>query len=173
MPPTNSFPQNILRQKSHTEGTETFLRGDQKRSNAWGWGCSPDKVWTILKRDVFVIPCEAVPKNDDPVGRIIHNQSHPDKLSNSINSALTNTSVEYITFKERVARLSRVDRFIILGLENGDKQLPVHPSDLQTQMYSLGPNEFYIDVSIPYGRADSARVFSRWISLVQFVKISF
>ena len=63
--------------------------------------------------------------------------------------------------------------FIILGLENGYKQLPVHPSDLQTQMYSLGPNEFYIDVSIPYGRADSARVFSRWISLVQFVKISF
>ena len=35
-----------------------------------------------------------------------------------------------------------------------------------TQMYTLGPNEFYIDVSIPYGRADSARVFSWWISLV-------
>ena len=88
---------------------ETFLRGDQKRSNTLGWGCSPDKVWIFLKRDVFVIPCGVVPKIDDPVGRIIHNYSHLDKLSNSINSALTNTSVEYITLKESVARLSRVD----------------------------------------------------------------
>ena len=67
-----------------------------------GVGWSLEKVKKFLKRDVYVISCGAVPKNDDPFGRIIHNYSHPDKVSGSINSALTNTSVKYNTFKERV-----------------------------------------------------------------------
>ena len=68
-----------------------------------GVGWSLEKVKNFLKTDVYVIPCGAVPKNDDPHGRIIHNYSHPKKCSNSVNPALKNTSVEYITFKERVA----------------------------------------------------------------------
>ena len=80
----------------------------------------------------------------------------------SINSALTDTSVEYITFKERVSRLSQVDWYIKADLKNGYRQLPVHPTDWHTQIYSLGPNEFYIDITMPFGKANSSRVFCTW-----------
>ena len=90
-----------------------------------------------------MVPCGAVPKGGDKFGRIIHNYSYPHKKSLSVNSALTNTSVEYITFKKRVALLAEVDWYIKADLKNGYRQLPVHPADWHTQVYSLGPEELY------------------------------
>ena len=78
-----------------------------------GVGWSREKVEKFLGRKVYVIPCGAVPKNNDPCGRIIHDYSYPKKnYSTSINTALTNTSVEYITFKNRVAELAQVDWYL-------------------------------------------------------------
>ena len=111
-----------------------------------------------------MVPCGAVPKGGDKFGRIIHNYSYPHKKSLSVNSALTNTSVEYITFKKRVALLAEVDWYIKADLKNGYRQLPVHPADWHTQVYSLGPEEYYIDISMPFGKANSARVFCTWSS---------
>ena len=129
-----------------------------------GVGWTRKKVEDFLKRKVHVIPCGAVPKEGDPAGRIIHNYSYPQKKTNSINSALINTSVEYITFKERVALLSQVDWYLKVDLKSGYRQLPVHPVDWHTQAYSLGPTEFYIDIAMPFGKANSSRVFCTWTS---------
>ena len=127
-----------------------------------GW--TRKSVEKFLGRKVYVIPCGAVPKDGDKNGRIIHNYSHPHKNALSVNSALTNTSVEYITFKERVALLAEVDWYIKADLKNGYRQLPVHPTDWHTQIYSLGRNEYYIDIAMPFGKANSARVFCTWTS---------
>ena len=48
---------------------------------------------------------------------------------------------------------------------DGYRQLPVHPSEWGTQVYSLGPSEFYIDLAMPFGKANSSKVFCRWASL--------
>ena len=138
--------------------------GEVKRGRMLGGvGWSRNKVEKFLGRKVHVIPCGAVPKNDDPFGRIIHDYSYPKtNFSTSINSALVNTSVKYITFKERVSRLSQVDWYLKVDLKNGYRQLPVHPTDWHTQVYSLGPNEFYIDLAMPFGKANSSRVFCTW-----------
>ena len=61
-------------------------------------------VSDFLSSSFYTIPCGAVPKGDDPHGRIIHNYSH-EFDGRSINDALLDNSVHYISFKERVALL--------------------------------------------------------------------
>ena len=77
-----------------------------------GVGWTRKRVENFLGKKVYVIPCGAVPKNGDKNGRIIHNYSYPHKSALSVNSALTNTSTEYITFKKRVALLADVDWYL-------------------------------------------------------------
>ena len=43
--------------------------------------------------------------------------------------------------------------------------MPVHPSDWHTQVYSLGHSEFYIDLAMPFGKANSSRHFCAWTDL--------
>ena len=74
-----------------------------------GVGWTRATVKWFLGRDFYTTPCGAVPKNDDPLGRIIHDFSFPSKTKESINSALINTSVKYISFVERARQLSKVD----------------------------------------------------------------
>ena len=109
MPPTNLKPKNFLKGSRAVEKARARFVGEVKRGRMLGGvGWSRDKVEKFLGRKVHVIPCGAVPKNDDPFGRIIHDYSYPKtNFSTSINSALVNTSVQYITFKERVSRLSK------------------------------------------------------------------
>ena len=110
----------------------------------------------MLGRRVYVNPCGAVPKNDDPFGRIIHNYSYPSAKYDWVNSALENTAVKYSSFKARVKELARVDWYIKADLKNGYRQLPVHPTDWHTQVYSLGPCEFYVDLNIiHFGKSNS------------------
>ena len=82
-----------------------------------GLGWSRTKVEKFLKRKVHIIPCGAVPKNNDPWGRIIHNFSYPNKSVNSINSALIDTSVEYISFIKTVSLLAQVDWYLKVDLK--------------------------------------------------------
>ena len=74
-----------------------------------GLGWTREVVKKFLGRSFYVIPCGAVPKNGDPLGRIIHDYSYPSKKRGSVNSALVNTSVEYISFVERTEYLAKVD----------------------------------------------------------------
>ena len=124
-----------------------------------GQGWTATQVKKFLGQEFYVIPCGAVPKNDNPVGRIIHNYSYPDAKVASVNSALVNTSVTYISFRERVQKLARVEWYIKADLKNGYRQLPVHPIDWHTQVYCLGPSEHYVDLNMPIGKANSAKFF--------------
>ena len=72
-----------------------------------GPGWTPAMVTNFLSSSFYTIPCGAVPKGDDPLGRIIHNYSHK-FAGRSINDSLMDNSVHYISFKERVALLQHV-----------------------------------------------------------------
>ena len=84
-----------------------------------GVGWSSKHIKQFLGREFYTTPCGAVPKNNDPAGRIIHNYSYPSRKAGSVNAALLNTSVEYISFKDRVSLLNKVDWFIKADLKNG------------------------------------------------------
>ena len=72
-----------------------------------GPGWSADTVSRFLGSSFFCTPCGAVPKKDDPYGRIIHNYSH--KIDGiSLNDCLVDNSTEYISFKGRVELLDPI-----------------------------------------------------------------
>ena len=71
-----------------------------------GVGWSAKDIRNFLGRSFYTTPCGAVPKNNDPAGRIIHNYSYPSKNAGSVNAALINTSVAHISFKERASLLN-------------------------------------------------------------------
>ena len=50
-------------------------------------------------------------------------------------------------------------------MKNGYRQVPVSPKDWHTQVYSLGPREFYIDLAMPFGKANSSKLFCAWTDL--------
>ena len=153
-----STPGGVRRAREH------FSEEVKKGRMLGGVGWSKNIVERFLGCRVYVIPCGAVPKNGDPQGRIIHNYSHPTAKHNSVNSALINTSVKYTSFKARVKSLAGVDWYIKADLKNGYRQLPVHPTDWYTQIYSLGVNEYYIDLNMPFGKGNSSKVFCTWSS---------
>ena len=165
MPPVGATPVNFLTGPDAIEkARKRFKEKVEKGRMLGGRGWTRERVENFLGKKVYVIPCGAVPKNGDINGRIIHNYSYPRKNALSVNSALTNTSTEYITFKKRVALLAEVDWYFKADLKNGYRQLPVHPTDWHTQVYSLAKNEYYIDIAMPFGKANSARVFCTWTS---------
>ena len=134
----------------------------QKRKNAWRQGVDTRKGEVVLREGLLQKPLWAVPKNQDPMGRIIHDYSIPFAVKVSVSSDFINTSVQYISFVERTEKLSKVDWFIKVDMKNGDQQLGVHPSEKFTQVYSLGKKEFYIDQNLPFDKANSSKIFSRW-----------
>lgn len=129
-----------------------------------GPGWTPDATRWFLGREFYITPCGAVPKGDNPHGRIVHNYSHKyDGIS--LNEALVDNSVSYISFKERACLLSQVSWYFKVDLENGYRQVPVAPMDWHTQVYSLGPAEYYIDLAMPFGKANSSKHFCAWTDL--------
>ena len=129
-----------------------------------GPGWTAEAVRWFLNGDFFITPCGAVPKGDDPHGRIVHNYSH-EFNGISINSVLLDNSVQYISFKARVELLSQVSWYFKVDLKNGYRQVPVNPKDWHTQVYSLGPTEFYVDLAMPFGKANSSKKFCAWTDL--------
>ena len=101
-----------------------------------------------------------VPKGDDPHGRTIHNYCYASNHDVSLNSCLQNTAVQYISFEDRARKLASSNWYFLVDLENGYRQLPVHPSDLTIQVYPLGPTEYYIDIYMPFDKAKSSKVFA-------------
>ena len=129
-----------------------------------GPGWSREMVQDFLGSEVQVTPCGAVPKGDDPHGRIIHDYSFAPPNDLSLNACLLHTSVTYISFVNRARVLSPFDWYFAVDLKNGYRQLPVHPSDQATQVYSLGPKEYYIDICMPFGKANSSKIFCFWVT---------
>ena len=165
MPSIFSRAPNFLKTPAALAACRKRLDSEVKKGRILGGrGWTKAVVEEFLGRNFYVIPCGAVPKNGNPVGRIIHNYSFPDAKVASVNSALLNTSVTYISFRSRVEKLARVDWYIKADLKNGYRQLPVHPIDWHTQVYSLGPAEHYIDLNMPFGKANSAKIFCTWTS---------
>ena len=136
----------------------------QKGRMLGGPGWSEHSVTEFLRSKIWVTPCGAVPKGDDPHGRIIHDYSYASEHDVSLNSCLQNTAVRYISFVDRARKLASCNWYFAVDLENGYRQLPVHPSDWPTQVYSLGPNEYYIDICMPFGKANSSKVFCFWVT---------
>ena len=72
-----------------------------------GPGWTAMAIRWFLDWDFFITPCGALPKGDDPHGRIVYNYSHEfDDIS--LKSVLLDNSVLYISFKARVVLLSQV-----------------------------------------------------------------
>ena len=86
-------------------------------------------VEQFLGKSVYTIPCGSVRKGDDPHGRIVHDYSYAGVHSWSINSALLDNSVQYITVRERVAARGAVSWYIVVDLKAGYRQLPLCPAD--------------------------------------------
>ena len=119
MPQIFKTPLNFLEPGGVLKARARFSEEIKKGRMLGGLNWSKKDVEKLLGRRVYVIPCGAVPKNDDPFGRIIHNYSYPSAKYDSVNSALVNTAVEYLSFKARVKELARVDRYIKADLKNG------------------------------------------------------
>ena len=72
--------------------------------------------WTAAKirrffggRGFYGIPSGAVPKGDNPLGRIVHDYGYYKRGSYSINAAHSNTSVTYMKTQERIRLLEHVE----------------------------------------------------------------
>ena len=61
----------------------------------------------------------ALPKGNNPHGRIIHDFSFGLAGEKSINASLFDNSVKYITFAERVEAVSSVDWYVSVDMKNG------------------------------------------------------
>ena len=93
-----------------------------------GPGWTRAVVHWFLDGDFYITPCGAVPKGEDPHGRIVHNYSHQCN-GLSLNEVLKDNSVSYISFRDRVSLLSQVTWYFKVDLKNGYRQVPVSPSD--------------------------------------------
>ena len=72
--------------------------------------------WTAAKirrffggRGFYGIPSGAVPKGDNPLGRIVHDYGYYKRGSYSINAAHSNTSVTYMKTQERIRLLEHIE----------------------------------------------------------------
>ena len=74
-----------------------------------GVGWTRTDVEDFLSSKVYTIPCGSVPKGDDPHGRIVHDYSYAAVDGESINEALLDNTFRYISFKQRIRALSKVD----------------------------------------------------------------
>ena len=165
LPPAGVPVTNFLKVPEAIEKCRIRFQCETRKGRMLGGpGWSADTVSQFLGTSFFCTPCGAVPKKDDPYGRIIHNYSH--KIDGiSLNDCLVDNSTEYISFKGRVELLNSVQWYIKLDLKDGYRQLAVHPSEWRTQVYTLGSSEYYIDIAMPFGKANSSKLFCRWASL--------
>ena len=159
LPPPGRPAPNYLKTPDAREKCRKRFQSEVRAGRMIGGpGWDSDTVRWFLDSDFIITPCGSVPKGDDPHGRIVHNYSHEfDGIS--LNSALIDNSVEYISFKARVELLSQVSWYFKVDLKNGYRQVPVNPNEWCTQVYSLGPSEFYIDLAMPFDKANSSKKF--------------
>ena len=113
-----------------------------------GPGWSTEKVTEFFgNRQWYGIPCSAVEKDGDPLGRIVHDYGFYERGLYSINAAHANTSVRYDSIRRRVIVLEGVTWYIKADLKSGFRQFGTHPSDWRFQVYCNGAEEHYIDIA--------------------------
>ena len=155
---------NFIPKEAMSKCRERFENETKLGRMVGGLGWTREKVRYFLGRDFYVIPCGAVPKGEDPHGRIIHDFSFAPPGEKSINESILDNSVRYITFIERVRALSCVDWYVSVDMKNGYRQVPVHAGDWFSQVYALNENEHYIDLCMPFGKTNSSKIFCHWVS---------
>ena len=129
LPPPNRIAPNYLGSPEARHKCRLRFQSEVRAGRMIGGpGWTADVVRWFLGGDFHITPCGAVPKGDDPHGRIVHNYSHTvDGMS--LNAALIDNSVEYISFQARVKLLAQVSWYFKVDLKNGYRQIPVNPKD--------------------------------------------
>ena len=95
-----------------------------------GPGWTSDHVTAFFgNRQWYGIPCSAVVKDGDPLGRIVHDYGYFIPGSYSVNAAHADTSVRYDSIRRRVQVLDGVIWYIKADLKNGFRQFGTHPAD--------------------------------------------
>ena len=117
-----------------------------------GPGWTPKTVRDFFGgKNFYGVPCGAVEKDGNPLGRIVHDYGYYKRGSYSINAAHSSTSVKYLSFKERAVILKNVRWYIKADLKSGYRQFGTHPVDWRFQVYGNGWDEHYIDIACPFG----------------------
>ena len=116
-------------------------------------------------RGFYGIPSGAVPKGDDPLGRIVHDYGFYRKGAYSVNACHSCTRVRYNTTKEVASILDGIQWLVKADLENGYRQFGTHPVDWRFQVYCNGPFEHYIDLACPFGKTNSSLEFCPPVAL--------
>ena len=152
-PPLLSVPG---RQKLREAMKKQVLQG--KMIGGPGW--SKHHISLFFGEDNWYgIPCGAVTKDGDPLGRIVHDYGYYKQGSYSINAAHSDTSVKYDSIRKRVRLLENVIWYIKADLESGFREFGTHPADWRFQVYCNGPNEHYVDLACPFGKTNSTLEF--------------
>ena len=86
--------------------------------------CGLSILWC---KNFYGIPCSAVPKDGDLLGRIIHDYGYYEQGSYSVSAAHSSTCVEYIKVVERARQ--NIHSYIKADLSNGFWQFGTHPND--------------------------------------------
>ena len=129
-----------------------------------GWTCQ--RVTSFFDdRQWYGIPCGAVEKDGDPLGRVVHDYGFFKRGSYSINAAHDNTRVRYDSIRKRVLVLRDICRYIKSDLESGFRQFGTHPFDWRFQIYCNGLDEDYIDIACPFGKTNSTLTFCLAVKL--------
>ena len=124
LPARNYLGSPAARQKCRNRFKNEVLAGRMIGGPGW----TRAVVHWFLDGDFYITPCGAVPKGEDPYGRIVHNYSLQFN-GLSLNEVLKDNSVSYISFRDRVKLLSQVTWYFKVDLKNGYRQVPVSPSD--------------------------------------------
>ena len=130
-----------------------------------GPGWSSNDVIEFFGDKFYGIPCSAVEKGGDPLGRIVHDYGYHSRGSYLINAAHSSTRITYTSFKETVKIMDGVIYLIKADLKSGFRQFGTHPVDWRFQIYCNGPNEHYIDIACPFGRTNSPLEFCPCVEL--------
>ena len=95
-----------------------------------GPGWSSQKITEFFgSKQMYGIPCSAVAKDGDPLGRVVHDYGFYKRGSYSINAAHADTSVRYDSFRRRVQVLDGITWYIKADLKSGFRQFGTHPTD--------------------------------------------
>ena len=70
-----------------------------------------------------------------------------------MNDCLIDNPTEYISLNDPVKLFKTVKFYVKLDLKDG---YVLHLSELRTQVYTLGPKEYFIDIAMHFGKSNSS-----------------
>lgn len=122
-------------------------------------------------KNIQVSPLGLVPKKKPGEFRLIHHLSYPD--GSSINDGIPHElcTVQYQSIHDAILAIQKVGVGALLAktdLENGYKQVPIHPDDFELLGFQIN-NEFYYDKTLPFGLSYSCNLFEKFSSSLQWI----